>query len=132
MAKIGPNLNIDYVLVCDDIRQEGNGKHLLIGVYSSAIIVPDFPARITLAFFLRCTANQTGSFPFEMRFMFDGGPELFKGSGKMNIVNTVELLSVALPRISVEIIGVGKIRLQMREPGARWKTVQETEIQQRS
>lgn len=132
MPKIGPNLNIDYILVCDDIRQENNGKQILIGVYKGAIIVPEFPARLLLALLLRGTANQTGSFPFEMRFVFDGGSVLTTGSGNINVRNANELLSVAIQQIPIEFKDVGKFKLQMREPGARWKTVQETEIQQQS
>jgi hypothetical protein len=32
-------------LVCDDIREERSGKEILIGVYNSAIIFNQFPAR---------------------------------------------------------------------------------------
>jgi hypothetical protein len=31
------------VIVCDDVRREGNGKELLIGVYPSAITLPAIP-----------------------------------------------------------------------------------------
>lgn len=36
--------DIMSVLLCDDIRQEINGKEILIGVYTTAIIFGGFPA----------------------------------------------------------------------------------------
>lgn len=36
---------IKSVIVCDDLREEKNGKEILIGVYNSAMIFGQFPAR---------------------------------------------------------------------------------------
>jgi hypothetical protein len=42
------------VIYCDDIRAEANGKRMYIGVYTSAMILPFFPAMLPkLCIFLR-------------------------------------------------------------------------------
>lgn len=43
MAK---GFKINAILVCDEIRREENGKFIFLGVYSDAVIVKSFPARL--------------------------------------------------------------------------------------
>jgi hypothetical protein len=40
-----------YVIICDDMRREENGKEILIGVYNEEIIAARFPAVIISAVF---------------------------------------------------------------------------------
>src|SRR5271166_1271127 len=46
------SINISQAIACDDIRQEINGKHILIGVYSGNLGVPSFPNVIALGFWV--------------------------------------------------------------------------------
>jgi hypothetical protein len=43
MTLISPQMPFGHVTFCDDIRQEDNGKHLLIGVYNAVMYVPKIP-----------------------------------------------------------------------------------------
>ena len=45
MSKRG--YRVSSVIVCEDIRQEANGKQILIGVFSGDIIVGTIPANLT-------------------------------------------------------------------------------------
>jgi hypothetical protein len=38
-------VRVNYVMVCDDVRHEANGKELLIGVYNDSIIAKGAPLR---------------------------------------------------------------------------------------
>lgn len=52
-----------YSIMCDDVRQENNGKFLLIGVYMDAITVPQLPATIPgLTFFNRLQVDRLGNY----------------------------------------------------------------------
>jgi hypothetical protein len=62
------------VLICDDIRIENNGKALLIGVYSDAIAISDFPANLKLSFWTTIEVLKVGSAStFQFRVMH--GPD---------------------------------------------------------
>jgi hypothetical protein len=43
MKHISPSTPYGYTIFCDDVRQEDNGKLLLIGVYAGVMFVPSFP-----------------------------------------------------------------------------------------
>lgn len=51
--------------MCDDVRTENSGKHILIGVYSDAIVIPkDTPKLVfPLAFFVNISAPQDKTVP---------------------------------------------------------------------
>lgn len=46
-----------HCVICDDIRQEANGKFFFIGVYSNAMLLPDFPQGLALAFGIWATGT---------------------------------------------------------------------------
>src|SRR4051794_1678383 len=49
--KSEPSFVIRSLLICDDIRQERNGKEIIIGVYTGAIIFPKLPAKLNRVLF---------------------------------------------------------------------------------
>lgn len=51
-------VKIHHVIMCDDVRTEDSGKHILIGVYSDAIVIPKDTAKLVfpLAFYVNITA----------------------------------------------------------------------------
>lgn len=40
------------VVLCDEIRQEANGKYIILGVYSAGIAVQQLPAQLGLSLYL--------------------------------------------------------------------------------
>lgn len=52
---------------CDDIRQEDNGKHILIGVYPNDIMLPEFPIQVRLSLWARVRDVTPGTRKFRMR-----------------------------------------------------------------
>jgi hypothetical protein len=46
MSVIHPSTPNGYSLFCDDLRQEDNGKQILIGLYSSDMLVNTFPIQL--------------------------------------------------------------------------------------
>jgi hypothetical protein len=96
-----------YTLMCDDIRQENNGKFIIIGLYTPNIVVPQVPFVLpTLAFFQMVECDRPGAFTVRMRLEhMDSGKKLVEGMGMMNIerpgpgVNAVKFGGVQFPGI---------------------------------
>jgi hypothetical protein len=52
-----------YTLICDDVRQEFNGKFIILGMYMKTITVPQLPFALpTLTFFQMLEADRLGAF----------------------------------------------------------------------
>ena len=126
--KIGPNIDVQHVIVCDDIRTEANGKQIVIGVYASSMEVPSFPARLLLAYLVRLTSKKAVDIVLEIRLLDKNGTVGINAGGTIKIEKANTLTSLAIPQVTAEFPEPTTIRLQMREPGSRWKTVQETEV----
>ena len=63
---------INAVVVCDDIRREITGKDILIGVYAGNIVVPQFPFKIRLAFWVEYEAERAGEHIIKLRLTYSG------------------------------------------------------------
>jgi hypothetical protein len=76
-----------YTLVCDDVRQENNGKFIVVGLYTGIMAVPQLPATLPfLTFFMFVEADRPGNFPFRMRLEnMETGQRLVEGMGNMNV-----------------------------------------------
>lgn len=64
---------IDWML-CDDIRQENNGKRIFIGVYDDSIIVPSVPLTIPqIVFYSKWDITAAPIKKFEFKMVQPGG-----------------------------------------------------------
>ena len=98
-------------LLCDDVRQERNGKFILIGIFEG-LIVPDFPA----VFHRLCLINRwccgEGEFHQQTRIVCsDGKTRLVEGRPV-----PVRLADVNQVATSVEYF----VNVKIPEPGAYW------------
>ena len=74
-----------YTLLCDDIRQENNGKFIILGLYTPDIIVPAVPFALpSLGFFVAFEADSAGVLDFNFK-LAQGDTIMSGGSGKMNV-----------------------------------------------
>lgn len=76
-----------YTLVCDEVRQENNGKFIVIGLYTPNMSVPQIPFTIqSLTFFMFVNADRPGNVPFRMRLeRMETGQRLVEGMGVMGV-----------------------------------------------
>jgi hypothetical protein len=94
-----------YTLLCDDVRQENNGKFLLIGLYMGTVTLPSVPTVLSsLAFFQVYDCERPGNYMFKMRLeRMDTGQRLVEGMGMMKVerpgtgVTPVRFSPVPLP-----------------------------------
>ena len=121
-----PSVRIDYGIVCDDIRQENNGKLFIIGVYSGDILLRDFPNTLNLAMLLHGQATADCSIAIEVRYRAEFAeeePYEVKAQGEMQINNTeiTNEFYAPLPRVPIQCRGPGKLLIAYRIDGKRWK-----------
>jgi len=128
-----------YAVVCDGIRREDNGKHILIGVYGAAIYVREFPADLALSFYVHVENPVAGPMEFEFRLVFDdlNGQQtvLGSGSGTLDVKKPVPPVTledgtdIALPGIPVAIDSPGRLTLEARGPTkGRWSTLRSIRV----
>ena len=61
-------LRKEYVVLCDEVRQENNGKFILIGVYAPDMTVTQLPATLAfLTFFVVMTDDRPDQHQFRLQ-----------------------------------------------------------------
>src|SRR3954468_16390479 len=64
-------------IICDDIREEKSGKHILIGVYGGEIGVPGFPIDMGLFIRVDLRPSTPGRVPIGIRVIGPNNAQLF-------------------------------------------------------
>jgi len=98
-----------YTIMCDQLRREDNGKFLLIGVYSDAMLSSTFPFTLQgLTFFMKLESDRPGSWSVRMRLEhLDSGHKMLEALGAITFQRTGSAFNpVALPPIQFNVPGV--------------------------
>src|SRR5512139_3475912 len=102
-------LEVETVVLCDDIRQEANGKYLLVGVYGSNIVVRRFPVNIRLAVWLLVHPKELGT--FEGRIRVVGPQEAILADGRLAFeIKATNGTIMAIPGLPLQLQREGQIR----------------------
>lgn len=120
-------MKIRNAIVCDQVRTENTGKHIIIGVYQSDILFNQFPAKTTLAMWLQFMTDELGEYEIEYRITIDG-KTMGMAHGKLEILSNDKIQTVLLPQIGLQIDGEGLLVFQIREKKKRWKTLAELQV----
>lgn len=70
---------IETIVICDQVRQESNGKLFFIGVYSDVINVARLPLPLQLTFVIQARMTGSGSFAFSVSVTDPLGNKLADG-----------------------------------------------------
>ena len=106
-------LNHKYTLVCDEVRQENNGKFIVIGVYTPGIVLPRFPTGLPKLTFFNCfepSENGAWDLGFQLRHVDTGaivGPD-----GRIKIEIQIKAETGGIPQSYVPIT-IPNIQFQM-------------------
>lgn len=105
-------VNIQAIF-CDDIRQEINGKQILIGVYTGDLVPgAPFPHAISLAVWLRIRGLTPGDHPFEVKLVDPQGVEALAIEDKFKVgPPEPEVALLAFTGVPVRLEQVGKVRV---------------------
>ena len=60
-----------FILVCDDVRREDNGKLLIVGMYTHGILFHSFPVNISLTAVVGVECEEPGQSGFQAGLIFD-------------------------------------------------------------
>jgi hypothetical protein len=116
------SINISQALACDDIRQEANGKHILIGVYSGNMGLQFFPTMVALGFWALAKPSRPGDYHVQLRVQAPGGKEATRGEMIIH-VHDIEDSAIVIPPMPIGLDEPGLIQLQYREGSGEWRTI---------
>jgi len=71
MTKL-PVVEANYCILCDDVREENNGKGLFVGVYTGTVESRQDPFEGRFACAIQLQVNALGSFPLVFTTYFNG------------------------------------------------------------
>ncbi len=123
MNELG-SINIAYAIACDDIRQEANGKFILIGVYSGNIGLSSFPAQIGIGFWMIAKPSKKGEYHIQFRVQILGESDPVVG-GEMtaHVRDEQQEAVLIIPPIPILIPSPSDLTLQYREGDSAWNIV---------
>jgi Family of unknown function (DUF6941) len=112
------------VIVCDDVRIENNGKHIVIGVFSESINVPQFPANIRVAQFLIFTTSGQGDASIDLQVRFPGAsvfPTIHLEAHVAGPMKPHQMQNVALPPVVIGIAEAGEMSVFYKIEDEDWR-----------
>lgn len=118
-------------VVCEQVRVEDNGKHLLIGVYPSNILVQSFPSQIVVALWVPFKADNPGETDVEIRGTGPDNLLMFTLSAHIQ-VQVPGKGALATPTFPIQLARASTIKFEVRLHGGDWVTVGDTEIMTRA
>jgi len=124
-------LETTAAIICDNVRHEVTGKQILIGVYTGTILVPSFPAALTLALWLEQEPRRTGTVPFSVRLATDRGTVLFSAEMEFEILAAEEPATLVFGGIRVPLTDPCALHVEVREGDAAWRTVKRKRVARR-
>ena len=121
-------LKILSSVVCEDIRQENNGKQILIGVYNS-VLVQQFPVVLSLAFWIQYLPTQTGKFKSGLRVV--SGDTTFLDINADIEIPAIELSSFNIVGIPFALQTETTLKVELKQPSGQWEFVREFSVRRR-
>lgn len=124
---------INCVLVCDEVRREDNGKHIIIGVYGSDIVLSNIPKTVPLVACLIGKANGD-SFSIRTKIEFiadnadDSGAWELQLDAKPQAAREREWIDIVMPspKLNIECKSEGKLKVSFKHSSAsKWKVLSE-------
>jgi Family of unknown function (DUF6941) len=104
-------MQLNFGILCDQVRKEDNGKLLFIGVYTADITVPHFPANTVLALAVSITPSQVGREKFDLVVSLNG-QLLVSGSSEFDVAD-VKPSFLAFQNIPVQLSAPGHLEFKV-------------------
>jgi hypothetical protein len=80
MSSDRPHLVFRSVIACDDVRREDTGKDILLGVYSGALVVDQFPVQLRPYWYIQTEPEGEGDIPMKLKATGPHGVRYFQVS----------------------------------------------------
>lgn len=121
-------MKFENVIICDQVRREESGKHLLIGVYPHNILFPSFPGTIVLSVWIQMLNEKGGNIPVEIRVKDSNDKILTSGGATIQAISHGGLVTLTIPSIPIDISNETVLSFQIREPKKHWKTLKKMPV----
>jgi hypothetical protein len=116
-------LKILNAIICDHVRIEDNGKHILIGVYVGSVVFPGFPSMLAPTLWLQLITDAPNQ-DLELEFKLDGPTGLTSskiGTAKINVRSGEDRGALVILNAGiVQYHAPGKLVFHVRPKGGRW------------
>ena len=124
-------MKIYNAIICDEVRKEDNGKHLLLGVYPRDVLVNDIPTIISLVLWMQLYMDRNGQFDIELQIRKDKSI-ISRYEATMSVKDHLLPQTFTLPQAPIKIDGECTLSIQIREKNKRWKKVREIPVKKAS
>lgn len=111
------------VVICEDVRQEIRGKHILLGVSGPSLTIPTFPATIGVALWISGSAKERGPFEAVFQALDPDGNVAIKGSLIGEIARPGSSTVVIGP-MPLNVTKAGDFRFQWKFGKEKWSTIE--------
>ena len=76
------------ILICDEVRDEANGKKIFLGVYGDDLVLGDIPAEISKITFIATIAGlPKGQTPIKFVFESPSGKAMISGDSNVDVLD---------------------------------------------
>lgn len=133
MRNTNPTLTIKKVIICDDVRQETNGKSILIGVHAGDILVPNFPAVFPLALWINARIeNGNGTTSFDFRFRNIENQSVSGVAGKLYLPpGTTDNTTFAFQQMPIQIDKESTLIAELKLGDEDWIELERVGVKER-
>ena len=120
-----PKVEILSAVVCDDVREENNGKEILIGVYSGTIAVQEIPSPpLPLRCWVNLRIQSSSKVRLYFRAMDHDNNEIFQAQLKTETDDEIGMGSVPLGPIMYTLKEPeGSLRIDYKEGDGDWSNI---------
>jgi hypothetical protein len=117
-----------FALFCDDIRNETNGKQILIGVYTGDILISQFPAVISISVWVAFERinEESGELPIEFRVINTQGTSLGYGSAKLYLTSDLHDGVITLQGLPLQLTQPDRLTFQLKQADDPWESIRST------
>lgn len=122
-------LELLAAVLCDEVRTENNGKHIIIGAYGGDIILPETPVTLPLAMWINAKVLVPGRATLDVQFSMDGK----EASGMKTDIQTDAddanaFVGLPLPRVPVKCSAGSTLKVRWRLGEQDWETLVERPV----
>ena len=120
-----PKVEVLSAIVCDDVREENNGKEILIGVYSGTIAVQEIPSPpLPLRCWVNLRIQSSCKVMLYFRAMDHDNKEIFQAQLKTETDDEIGMGSVPLGPIMYTLKEPeGSLRIDYKEGDGDWSNI---------
>ena len=116
-------LKVSNAILCDHVRVEDNGKHILIGVYAGDIVLHSFPGAFAPTFWLQF-ATEAANEELDLELRIDGPDGVNPTTAKLMARSGEDRGALVIANAGPFLYQApGKITCQVRQKGGRWMPV---------